>query len=198
MFKARNRFFPLRWVFMSSVILFWYTSFTLPFILTYIILSSSKTPRYLYPPTSTSPISSPFDSWIPSHLVFYPFCSNTKAHFKIPNSIFISSLHCHIVLIKESISLSFFPYSFKSSMKNRWLTFAPFLSTWYPIPVSLSIWINANKAITNSNGENELPWNIPHLVGTDSSSFPSAYQLVFHLFMLCSIRCCQVNLPSPL
>ena len=128
--------------------------FTFLFIPSHIILSSSKTPRYLYPPAPASSISSPFGSWIPSHLGFLPLCSDTVAHFKIPNSSFISLLHYHTVLINESISLSFFPYSFKSSMKNRWLTFDPFFSSWYPIPVSLNIWLNDNKAITNSNGEN--------------------------------------------
>ena len=95
-------------------------------------LSSFKMPRYLYPPAPALPISFPFGSWIPSHLVFLPLCSDTATHFKIPNTIFISSLHYHTVLIKESIPLSSFPYSFKSSMKNRWLTFAPFFSCWYP------------------------------------------------------------------
>ena len=79
-------------------------------------------------------------------------------------------------------------------MKNTWLAFAPFFSTWYPISVSLNICINGNKAITNSNGENEAPWNIPLLMGTDPSSLPSAYKLVVYLFMLCLIR--PIKLPS--
>ena len=183
MFSAGNRFFPLRWVFISSVILFWYTSFTFLFISSH-ILSSSKMPRYLYHPASASPISSPFDNRIPSYLVFFPLCSDTAAHFKITNSIFISSLLCHTVLIKESVSLSFFPYSLKSSMKNRWLTFASLFSSWYRIPVSFNIWVNGKKVITNRNDENKSPWNIPLLMGTDWNSFPSAYKLVLHLFML--------------
>ena len=94
-FNAWNRFFALRWVFTSSVTLFWYTSFTFLFISSLIILSSFKSPRYLYPPAPASPISSPFGNWIPSHLVFFSFCGDNTAHFKILNSIFISSLHCH-------------------------------------------------------------------------------------------------------
>ena len=131
-------------------------------------------PRYLYPPVPASPISSLY--------------SDTTARSKIPNSIFISSLHCHTVLINESISISFFPYSFKSFMKNRWLNFAPFFSSLYLIPVSLNIWVNGNEAIKNSNDDSESPWNISLLMGTDPSSFPSAYKLVFYLFILCLIR----------
>ena len=173
MFNAGNRFFPLRWVFISSVILSWYTSFTFLFISSH-ILSSSKMPRHLYHPASASLISSPFANWIPSYLVFLPLCSDTTVHFKITNCISISSLLCHTVLIKESVSLTFFPYSLKSSMKSKWLTFASLFSSWYHIPDSFNIWVNGNKVITNSNGENESPWNIPLLMGTDPNSFPSA------------------------
>ena len=80
MFSAWNRFFPLRWVYISSVTLFWFTAFTFLFISSRIILSSSKMPRYLYPPVPASPISSPFGSWIPSHL-FLPLCSDTRCRY---------------------------------------------------------------------------------------------------------------------
>ena len=73
-------------------------------------------------------------------------------------------------------------------MKNRWVTFAPFFSSWCSIPAFLNIWVNGNKAITNSNVENKLPWNITLLMGTNASSSPSAYKLVFHLFKLYLIR----------
>ena len=106
-FNAWNRFFPLRQFFMNSFTLFLYSSFTFLFISSQIILSISKMLRYFYPPVPASTISFPFDSWIPSNVVFLPLCSDTTAHFKIPNSIFISLLHCHTVSIKGSISFKF-------------------------------------------------------------------------------------------
>ena len=62
------------------------------------------------------------------------------------------------------------------------------LSSSHPISVSLNTCVSGSKAITNSNDENESPWNIPLLVGTEPSSFPSAYTLVFNLFMLYLMR----------
>ena len=128
-FNAYNRYFPLRRVFVIIYTFFWYTSFTFLFISPHIIFSSFKRARYLYPPASSSPISSPFVTWISSHRVFLPLYSNTRTYFKIAHSIFISLLHCCTVLIKECISLSFFPYSLRLSMKTRWLTFAPFFTS---------------------------------------------------------------------
>ena len=128
-FNTYNWYFPLRRVFIIIYTFFWYNSFTLLFILSHIILPSFKTPRYLYPLASSSPISSPFVTWISSHRVFLPLNSNNRAYFKKVNSIFKALLHCRTVLIKEYLSWSFFPYSFRLSMKTRWLTFALFFSS---------------------------------------------------------------------
>ena len=127
-FNAYNWYFPLRRVFIIIYTFFWYTSFTLLFILSHIILPSFKTPRYLYPPASSSPISYPFVTWISSHRVFLPLNSNTRPYFKIANSIFLSLLHCRTVLIKECLSWSFFPYSFRFRWRpGDWLLLYSFL-----------------------------------------------------------------------
>ena len=47
-------------------------------------------------------------------------------------------LRCTATLFQLN-SLAFFPYSFKSSMNNRWLTLASLFCSWYLIPVSLNI-----------------------------------------------------------
>ena len=87
------------------------------------IFSASKITRLLHPSRPIVLIPSPLPRFICSLLTGFPHFMIAMPHFFTPNSIPISCLITLTVDIRLSISVLFFANIFRSSIKNRWVTF---------------------------------------------------------------------------
>ena len=124
----------------------------------------------------------PFAKWTPVECCNFPLLVLKVAHFPIPNSILMSSLHSLTVCSRDSISLSLLLYNFKWSMKSRWLR--RLRCKLYPALCCLRRLVIGIIAVTKSMGDSESPWNTPLLMSTSHSVPPPTVSIVFQ----CSIR----------
>ena len=84
------------------------------------------------------------------------------------------------------ISLSLFPYSFKSSINRRQLVFSPPPPKMYLVLALRSKWVSGIMHFTNNTGDKLSPWKIPLLKLNFTKLSPhevnSVCQLVIDLF----------------
>ena len=118
----------------------------------------SNTPKYLYPFSSNSFITSPFGKLIPSQCTLTPFSILTTAHLSTPNSIPISLENTLTNSTNASSSFTDFPYNLMSSIKTKWFMDLPPEPNKYPNFFSfLSNILNGNIITINRRGDKESP-----------------------------------------
>ena len=92
---------------------------------------------------------------------------------------------CFSMNANESSSLSSFPYSFKSSMKSRWLIDSPSLPNMY---LAFYYLRTIDRSIKQNSNSNKLSaWNMPRRILTS----PSAVNIVFQ-FCILSLMICRI------
>ena len=146
----------------SFLVLLRYSFFIFSFISSCLMVSASKTPKYLY--ISFSPnvlILSWFGNSIPSVRCRLLLFITSMAHFSMPNSVPMSRLYILTVVLRFSTSFSFFANSLMSSMYIRWLIFSCDQLSLYPAVHFLSIWLSVIIIIMNNNEDTASRLKIP-------------------------------------
>ena len=119
-FNPIIKFLPFSLLFKINFGLLKYLFLSLTFISCSFILSYTNLPRYLY-----LFLSSLGNSILSVDYLTLPLFIVVTTQFLIPNSRLMSWLMTSTVAANPLISLSLFPWSFKSFINRRWLIFSP-------------------------------------------------------------------------
>ena len=137
-----------------------------------LIWSSCNVPKYLYPVVSISFISSSFRSFNLSESFTLPRYIVNTLHLSTTNFILTFWENICTAFIKEFSSLSFGPYSFRSSLNNKWLNF---------MLRFCSLYLHyRRRTMTKSSGESVSPWKVPLLMFIFRNSWLFAVRIFFH------------------